>query len=503
MKIFTARQIRDADGYTIHQEGIPSYELMERAALACFHWIRERYEPDTAMLVICGMGNNGGDGLALTRLLLQEGYPAKAVILKHAEQFSEDASYQFNRLHGLERESVRLLSPGDFITEIPDNIVLVDALLGSGLNRVPTGWLAEFIAACNELVNEKIAIDLPSGLPADSLPGTDGVVFKADHTLSLQLYKRSFFHAEAAYFTGQVSVLDIGLSSSFIRDTHTQVYVLDKAATLDIYRKRDPFSHKGRYGKAVLAGGSYGKIGAISLSTQAALRSGAGLVFTLAPRCGYTVLQSSAPEAMFIPGGENELVDWPIPQDTSAIGIGPGMGTHAASSASFAEFMASNTRPLVIDADALNLLAEDKTLLHHLPPGSILTPHPKEFERLFGPTQDSLLRTELARGKAMKHNVFIILKDHHTAILSPSGVCWYNNNGNAGMATGGSGDVLTGIITGLLAQGYSAQDAALLGVHLHGKSGDLAAEVCGEEALLASDLIRFLGQAFLSLKEVQ
>lgn len=501
MKIFTARQIKEADAFTIHQEHINTADLMERAANACLQWIREKYAPGTSFLTICGMGNNGGDGLALTRMLLQEGFKAKAVILKHAAAFTEDTAQNFRLLHQLAPQHVQLLDPGNFITEVPENIVLIDALFGSGLNRAIEGWLADFILGCHELANEKIAIDLPSGLPADSLPEEHTAVFQANHTLSFQLYKRSFFHPEAAIFTGSVHLVDLQLSASFIAATHTQYYVLDKAIAKDLYQQRDPFGHKGTFGKAVIVGGSYGKIGAISLCTRATLRSGAGLVYVLAPDCGYDVLQIAASEALFISGGQHEIRDWDIPEGKVAIGIGPGMGTSASTQNAFAGFLANNKLPLVLDADALNLIAAQQELLQLLPAGSILCPHPKEFERLFGKTSNSMSQTELARAKAMKHNIFIILKGHHTAILSPSGACWYNNNGNAGMATGGSGDVLTGIITGLLAQGYSPQAASLLGVYLHGKSGDIAAAKNGVEALIASDIIQFLGKAFLSLKE--
>src|SRR5690606_7740249 len=428
MKVFTARQIKEADSFTIYQEGIKSVDLMERAAKACYRWISQNFNPNTSFLLICGMGNNGGDGLALTRILLQEGFSAKAIVLQHREDFSSDAAHQLKLLQHLDPELVQLLPSRNFIAELPVNVVLIDALLGSGLSRDTEGWLATFIERCNELPNTKIAIDLPSGLPADNLPKPGATVFKADYTLSFELYKRSFFHQEAALFCGTIRILSIGLSTTYLQDTHSNIYVLDEAKALSIYKPRKAFSHKGTYGKAVLMGGSYGQVGDMLLSTQAALRSGAGLVVAIAPECAYSILQGQCPEAMVHIGGDKVLSSWSIPNKSTAIGIGPGLGKDPQTAIAFAQFLAENKLPLIIDADALNLIAENKSLWHFIPPGSILCPHPKEFERLFGSSQNSLLQTELARGKAMKHNVYIILKGHHSAIATPSGNCWYNNN---------------------------------------------------------------------------
>lgn len=501
MKIFTAQQIRDCDAFTIQQEGISSVALMERAATGCYEWIAKHYHRDRPVLVICGMGNNGGDGLALTRILLQEGFSAKAVVLKHTEKFSPDATHNFTLLHQLAPEQLQILTPGTFVTELPANILIVDALFGSGLNRPLEGWLAAFVQELNELSNEKIAIDIPSGLPADSLVPPDAQVFKAKYTLSFQLYKRSFLHREAERYTGAVHLVDIGLNKKYIDTTHSQYHTIDAAVARAIYKPRDQFGHKGTYGKAMLVGGSYGKIGAIALSTKAALRSGAGLVFSQAPECGYEILQAVNPEAMFIPNGKNYLETVQIDDEQAVVGIGPGLGQTPETARALLSFLGDYNKPVVLDADALNILAQKEDNLHLLTPDSIITPHPKEFERLFGPAKDSMFQVEIGRAKAMKHNICIVLKGHHTAVLLPSGECWYNTTGNAGMATGGSGDVLTGILTALLAQGYTAVQAAQLGVYLHGLAGDFAASVTGKEALIAGDIPEYLGKAFLSLKD--
>lgn len=498
MKIFTAHQIRECDAFTIQEEGITSADLMERAANACATWLLHNYDSGTPVLVVCGMGNNGGDGLALTRILLQNGFSAKAVILKHTTQFSPDAAHNLTLLHQLAPENVRILEQGQFVTELPDDILIIDALFGTGLNRPLEGWPAEFVRELNELPNNIIAIDVPSGMPADNLPDPEAAVIHAVHTLSFQFYKRSFLHQETAGFTGQVHILDIGLSIQYTTHTHSRYHITDDAVAAAIYRPRDPFGHKGTFGKVQLVGGSYGKMGAIALSTRAALKSGAGLVFTAAPASGYNILQVLNPEAMFLAAGQDVIEDIKA-VEKAVIGIGPGMGQAQETADALLWFIRSGNPGLVLDADALNILASANAL-HLLPANTIITPHPREFERLFGKTKNSMLQVELARANAMKYNICIVLKGHHTAVILPTGVCCYNITGNAGMATGGSGDVLTGIITALLAQGYTQADAALLGVFLHGRAGDLAAAQSGQEALIAGDLTAWLGAAFKSLQ---
>jgi len=500
MKIFTARQIKECDAFTIQREGISAHTLMERAAGKCCEWILQQFNPRTPVLVLCGMGDNGGDGLALTRMLLQEGFSAKAIVLRHTSQFSPDASENFKLLHQLAPDNVHILEEGLFVTELPQHIILIDAILGTGLSRPLTGWMASFVAEINELPNTRIAIDIPTGLYADGLPEINAPVLRADHTLSFQFYKRTYLHEEAALFTGMVHILDIGLNERFIEDTHSRYHIIDEDTIRAIYRPRPRFAHKGTFGKAMLIGGSYGKIGAITLSAEAALRAGAGLVFVLAPGCGYNIIQSCVPEAMFLQAGNDHISRIELPDHPVTVGIGPGMGTHEDTRKILHAFLSESDKPVVLDADALNIIAANSEWLNHLPKDSILTPHPKEFERLFGPARNTMLQTELARTKAMKYNIYIILKGHHTAVITPEGACWYNTNGNPGMATGGSGDVLTGMVTSLLAQGYTPGEAAILGVYIHGLAGDIAAGRLSEEALTAGDIIGHIGSAFLSLK---
>lgn len=497
MKIFSAEQIRACDAYTIHASGIRSLELMERAAAKCVEWLTTQFSSDALFVVLCGAGNNGGDGLAITRLLHQQGYGAKAFVLKHAETFSADCFANLQRLQQAGSGIIELLTPGMFITDIPPHLIIIDALLGTGLNRPAEGWLADFIRHVNQLPNRRIAIDIPSGLPADRVPVKDSAVIQAGDTLSFQFYKRSFLHPEGGRFTGKVHILDIGLDASYIASTHSNYETIDDIKQW--YQPRNPFAHKGTFGSALMIGGSYGMIGAITLATHAVLRSGAGKVRALIPQCGYEIMQTALPEAMCATSGEGCLTEIGGWEGMQAIGIGPGIGMDPSTIEAFTLFLEACKQPLVIDADALNILAKHPDLLNKIPAGSVLTPHPKEFERMFGVTPDSIAQVEMARAQAMRYNISIVLKGHHTAVITPEGACWYNLTGNAGMATGGSGDVLCGIITGLIAQGYEPDVAAIMGVYLHGKAGDLAAAALSQEAMIAGDIISYLGACFQQL----
>ena len=499
MKIFTAAQIRACDAYTIKAANIRSAELMERAATRCITWIRENLPKDTLFVILCGTGNNGGDGLAIARLLHQRGFGVKAFLLEFSKEMSADCEANLKRLQSIDAELVSTVPPDTFITDIPAHIVIIDAILGTGLSRPTDGWVASFINHINQLPNKKIAIDIPSGLPADIIPDKTSAIMKVQDTLSFQFQKRSFLHPESGIFAGNIHILDIGLDQAFVNATHSQYKTIDAADIATIYRPRSPFSHKGSYGSVLMIGGSYGKMGAITLSTKAALHTGAGLVTALVPGCGYNIMQTAVPEAMCRTNGDRvieKIDDW----GKMKVGIGPGMDTDSKTAAALAGFIDECKSPVVLDADSLNIIAKQQELLPKLPKGSILTPHPKEFARLFGENTNTMIQVDHARIQAMRYNINIVLKGHHTAVITTEGECWYNMTGNAGMATGGAGDVLTGIITGLLAQGYEPSESAILGVYLHGLSGDIAARELSQEALTASDIINNLSKAFLTLQ---
>lgn len=496
MKIFTASQIKACDAYTIHASNITSIDLMERASARCTEWISSNMPKDSVFIILCGSGNNGGDGLAITRMLHNMGYGTKAFLLKFTEELSTDCETNLERLQAIDNSLVEILQPGMFITDIPKHIIIIDAILGTGLNRAIEGWLKDFINHINDVSNTKIAIDIPSGMPADNIPSMEAEILKVDYTLSFQLYKRSFLHAETGKYAGKIELLDIELHPTFIESTASNYQTIDTEIIRKLYKIRHPFSHKGDYGTALLVAGSYGMIGAAILATQAALRAGAGKVKTLVPQAGYNIMQITTPEAICNVSGENHITKISGWNDCTGIGIGPGIGTHEYTVKAFTDFLEAVKQPILIDADALNILGKHPELVSKVPAGSILTPHSKEFERIFGSAPNSMQQLEIARTQAMRYNIFIILKGHHTAISTPEGECWYCTDGNAGMATGGTGDVLTGIITGLLAQGYDGYESAMLGVYLHARAGDIAAVKQGKQGLIACDIINNMGKVW-------
>ncbi len=500
LKIFSVEQTRRADAFTIENEPIASIDLMERAAKQCFEWILEKLAGSSpAVYVFCGTGNNGGDGLAIARMFTAANYKVTVAIPQDASKFSKDFEANLLRLRATECGVVSL---SESLTWIPqENDILVDALFGSGLSKPLKGEFEEVIKFINQSQGSVISIDIPSGLFADSpaeIKKSD--VVKADYTLSFQLPKLAFFMPENDEFIGEWVVLPIGLLPQFIESEPCKSFYISGSDIRPLLKVRKKFSHKGTYGHALILAGSLGKTGAAVLSAKACLRSGAGLVTSHIPRCGYEIMQSSVPEVMVsIDPSFDECSRLPDLSPFNAIGAGPGFGSGDEARSMVKLIMQEVKVPLVLDADALNILAENKTWLAFVPAGSILTPHPKEFERLAGKTNDSFERLALLRDFCIRNKVYLVLKGAYTVTCTPTGNCFFNSTGNPGMATAGSGDVLTGILTGLLAQGYTQVEACLLGVYLHGLAGDLAALQLGEEAVMAGDIIENLGNAYKEL----
>ncbi|MFS4470492.1 NAD(P)H-hydrate dehydratase [Chryseobacterium sp. T20] len=497
MKVFTAEQIRSWDQFTISQEPFSSIQLMERASMAVAHWISEHCKNHKKLAVFCGNGNNGGDGLAVARLLYLKGFDVDVFVSDSKRKFSEDASVNLKRLRDLSGISVRKLDPKEQYN-FDDKTIIIDALFGTGLSRPLEGEYKMLVEQLNTKKNIKISIDIPSGLSADEMFDNNSVILNADYTLTFQCWKRTFLHPETGKYTGKVVLLDIDLSKIYADATDSDYSVIDDPLAASVFIPRQEFSHKGSYGKAVIIGGSYGKIGAAVLATKSALKTGSGLTFTLAPECGYDILQTSCPEAMFIKGGDTFVLNFEIDKDF-VCGVGPGLGTHSGTEKSFLNFLKDYSKPLILDADALNIISKDPENLKLIPEKSIITPHPKEFERLFGSTGDSFKRLELAKKKAKDLNIYIVLKDHYTQVVTPQGNVFYNITGNAGLAKGGSGDILTGILTSLLAQKYSEEETCIFGVWLHGRAADIASEKHSKESMLPTDVIDELGTVFEEL----
>ncbi|HTR29418.1 MAG TPA: NAD(P)H-hydrate dehydratase [Puia sp.] len=501
MEILSAEQIRAWDEYTMEHEPIASIDLMERAATSCYRWLDNSRYLGRSFSIYCGKGNNGGDGLALARMLADAECPVTVHILEFGFKGTDDFQINLARLHQTSVE-VRFIQGADNFHPVPPDDVLIDALLGSGLNRNLDGVAAALVDHLNASGNEIIAIDIPSGLfVSRSSRGT--TVIRATHTLSFQCYKPAFLMPENAASVGAVHILDIGLHPGYLQQVSREAELLDAGIVRAIFRPRPPFAHKGNFGHALLVAGSHGKMGAAVLGARACLRSGAGLLTCHVPGCGYAIMQTTVPEAMVIVDPD-ENIHSDLDEDISGysvIGVGPGIGMEGRTVEFLRTLLAGCRRPMVLDADALNILASSADLWKLVPPYSILTPHPKEFERLFGPSSDDYARISLASESARQRRCVIVLKGHYSYIAMPGGKAYFNSTGNPGMAKGGSGDALTGILTGLLSQGYSPGETALLGVYLHGLAGDLAAAAWSQESMLASDLTDQLGQAFTEIQK--
>lgn len=501
MKLLSTPQLREADAYTIANEPVSSADLMERAASACVPLITQLVSPQEVVHIVCGNGNNGGDGLVIARQLSQKNYSVIVLLVRAAATDSADFAHNLMRLQ-VECKKVLVIDwqdQSDFDFTLLFRPVVVDAIFGSGLNREPEGLAAAIIENINAAHSRTISVDLPSGLYGDDNRNNRlRYVVNAAYTFTFHQPKPALLFAETGKYAGIVRVIDIGLHPAYIAAAETPYTLLTPEEIAPLLRSRAVFSHKGTYGHALLVAGSRGKSGAAVLAVNAALRSGCGLVTALVPQCAETILQTAAPEAMLLQSDAAEIVSGRIrnAERFSAIGFGPGLGTAPETAQLFKQWLQEANCPAVLDADALNILAENKTWLAFLPAGTILTPHPGEFDRLAGAHTSGherfLSQIEFSR----RFNCYVVLKGAYTSITSPDGRAFFNTTGNAGMAKGGSGDVLTGLITGLRARGYDALQAAVLGVYLHGKAGDLAAEALGQETMKAGDIVFYLSDAF-------
>ncbi len=493
MKLLSAQQCQQWDAYTIQHEPIASIDLMERAGLACTEWLLDHQYNTMPLMIFCGKGNNGGDGLVIARLMIEAGTAVTVYVLEYGSKGTDDIQRNLEKLHLLSNDIHFIQSPDAFPVNERYSLV-IDALFGTGLNR-PLHDLAAALAKHISQSNAKvIAIDVPSGMPVDNF-FADAQVVKAHLTLTFQSLKYAFLLPEYGKYTGEITVLDIGLMHSYLSTIDAVAELVEQQDAACLLKRRDRFSHKGTYGHALLISGNKGKMGAAVLAVRACLRSGVGLLTACVPNEELLIVQTAVPEAMVIIR-ETGLPDM---HAYSAIGAGPGLGLSTKEKDLLFELLQQNNKPVVLDADALTILSQHAEKLTSIPPGSLLTPHPKEFDRLFGASENSLERYRKAIQLSAQYHFIIILKGHHT-LVAAHGRAWFNTTGNAGMAKGGSGDVLAGVLTALLAQGYEPLHAAKLGVYLHGLAGDIALEQQSVESLLPSDLIESLGSAFNKLK---
>jgi len=494
MKILNVDQIRALDQATIQHEPIAPINLMERAALAFVDWFVDRFPATTPLKIFCGLGNNGGDGLAIARLLLERDYPLEVFVVRYAPRESDDFMHNHRRLK-LVTDNIRYVELSHDIPPMPHNEVVIDAILGSGLSRPAEGIVKSAIEAINRSPATVVSVDIASGLYADQPNAPEDIIVEPDYTVAFQLPKLAFLLPGNARYTGDWQTVDIQLHKRFIDKAPTPYYYTRPEEARLLLHKRDRYAHKGTFGHALLLAGSYGKIGAAVLAARACLRSGVGLLTVQVPGCGYPVLQTAVPEAMCRPDTHEHVlsgtteVETTSPADFTTVGIGPGIGKAPETLAMLKALLPTLTKPMVIDADALNLLGENRELLDQLPAGSILTPHPKEFERLTAPWQNDYEKLDRLREFARKYRVVVVLKGAHTAVATPEGDIHFNATGNPGLSTGGTGDVLTGVLTALLAQRYDPVEAAVLGVYAHGLAGDQVAGQRGQIGMTATDVV--------------
>ncbi len=500
MKVFSRTQMQAADAATIKTQNITSLQLMERAATEVFRLMHERLQgAQIPIHVFCGIGNNGGDGLVISRLLLEQGYQVHTYIVNFSDKRSENFLTNYDKLKEIAKEWPHQLKSVEDFPTIQHDAMVVDAILGIGLNRPLVPWVGALIKHINKSRAFTLAIDVPSGLYMDKGPDDPEEVIYANTTLTFQLPKLVFFLPGTGIYTQDLEVIDIGLDIDFIRNVKEEATLISKNEVLSIYRPREKYAHKGSFGHALIIGGSYGKIGSVILATKAALRIGAGLTTTYVPVCGYTALQTAVPESMVLTDRDQEQIT-AITYDfePTVIGVGPGLGTTKKTITAFEAFLKTCKSSLVIDADGLNILGENPELLKLLPKQTVLTPHAKELERLLGVWKDDFDKIAKAKEFSKKYDCIVVIKGANTITVAADQL-FINTSGNPGMATAGSGDVLTGVVTGLIAQGYNPLHAAVFGVYMHGSAGDLAIQKTSYQGLLAGDIVVHLGKSYLEL----
>lgn len=494
MKILNVDQIRALDQYTIQHEPIAPINLMERAALGFVDWFVDHFPNTTITKIFCGLGNNGGDGLAIARLLLEREYPIEVYVVRYAPRESEDFMHNHRRLK-LVTEHVHYVELSYDIPVIRHNDVVIDAIFGSGLSRPTEGIVKSTIESINRAPATVVSVDIASGLYTDQPNAPTDTIIEPDYTIAFQLPKLAFVLPKNGRYVGDWHIVDIQLHKRYIDLAPTPYFFTQSRDARLLLHKRDRFSNKGSFGHALLLVGSYGKIGAAVLAARACLRSGVGLLSVQVPQCGYDIIQTAVPEAMCRADEDPNVltgistVEGPDPADYSTIGVGPGIGKAPDTLKMLRDLLPTLKKPIVVDADALNLLSENRELLDKIPSHSILTPHPKEFERLTQKWDNDYEKLTILRDFAKKYKVVVVLKGAYSAVATPDGDVHFNSTGNPGLSTGGTGDVLTGILTALLAQGYDPVEAAVLGVFAHGLAGDKAAEKRGPIGMIASDVI--------------
>lgn len=484
------------DEFTIEKEPISPIDLMERASGKCAEWIISRISDQYVFHIFCGPGNNGGDGLAIARMLTERGY---GMIVSALAPKSEQCQINFDRLKHYKNVALTVITESSEVPYIDPRHIIIDALLGTGFTGITTGLVAEIIRKINLSGAPVISIDMPSGMHSDEPSLKSGnEIIKATDTLTFQYLKLALLAGENAPFTGSIQILDIGLKESGIDATGITNNLITENVIRALYKPKPLFSHKGTFGHSLLIAGGPGKMGAGILAAKGYLKSGAGLLSIVVPISEIQIIQIAVPEAMALVYDQSNP-DLPSLNSYKAAGIGPGIGTGECATKLLDQFLEIKDIPVVLDADALNILSNNPDWIKRLPKGSVLTPHPGEFKRFAGSWKDDFEKFELQKKLAMDYRIYIILKGKNTSIACPDGTLWFNHTGNPGMAKGGSGDILAGLILGLCASGYSSREACLIGTWLHGLAGDFASAHLTQEAMNATDIINFLPAAWKTI----
>ena len=500
MKIFSTDQLYEADKITEAKQEVSFNDLMERAGTQIFNWFHERLQgAPVPVHVFCGIGNNGGDGLVVARLLIENGYNVKTYIVNYSDKRSKDFLVNYDRIKNVTKDWPLLMTGEEHFPEMTSDDIVIDAMFGIGCNRAPKGWVKKLIQYINAQPCFKLSIDVPSGMYANAPLDDLEAVIKANHTLTFQAPKLAFFMPTTGKFTGYYDVLDIGIDREFLATNPGIATVVAKPNAQRMYKQRDKFSHKGTYGHVLVVAGSYGIMGAAILSTKGAFRIGAGKVTAFVPECGYHIMQTSVPEAMVLTNEEDELItDIKYNFEPTAIAVGMGIGVNKVTVQALSALFKKTKSPIVIDADAINCISENKEMLKLIPENSIFTPHLGELEGLVGTWKNDYDKIERAKKFAKKHKAVVVIKGANTMTVFEDHI-YINTSGNPGMATAGSGDVLSGAIVGLLSQGYDPLTAAIFGVYLHGSAGNIVSHAISYEGTMAGDIADALGEAFIEL----
>ena len=499
-KIFCTSQIRDIDKYTIEHEPISSLDLMERAAETWADIFENRVNGFTKVVVVAGNGNNGGDGYVIARLLRTVGWDVVVFRLMTDQEFSRDCEVNYKRWVKDGGEVKVMTCPEDF--QVESDTVIIDAIFGSGLNRKVTGLAAEIIKQMNTSQNTVAAVDIPSGLMGEDNTDNDpDAIVRADYTFTFQFPKVAFLLPENADYVGKWEVLDIGLSEEMIAKTETSWYFTTQENVRDILPVTGKFAHKGTNGKGLLIAGSYGMMGAAVLAARAALRSGIGLLYCHVPVKGGDIMQVSVPEAILdLDKSQTCFTGVKALDQYDAIAVGPALGQGPETAAALKGLLQDRKGVTILDADALNLMAEHRELLECLHEKCILTPHMKEFERLAGKSANDFDRLNKLSNFASRWRVYVILKGANSVIATPQGHFYFNMSGNPGMAKGGAGDVLTGVLLALAANGMDALQVARIGVFAHGLAADLLAAEYGYRGICSGMIAEAMGKAWKQLE---